>query len=474
MADPGRPFSDEGGLEPWALSATGDHEKAVPGAMPMPITSLEDENDELLRTKSTKSTSYSSEPRSMEPGPQNQNAGPSREFDNLHIYSSVDRVDEAGAADQNSPSGTTYGSSAIVPKLAAQVEDAPDSAKNNNLGLRHAEPQTWNACSPSSVPEHATGSCSSKGKQKEKEKEVHFSTPPGHSNRDASHSEWNASPDRPPAKLPISFKDCVGRYFVFPWEKVKTWEGMERLILAAFLHVDILGSHVFQGHYDLWTYDISPESAASNTSTDITQIETGMSKELLAAFRPSSGKVGTSGASTATTPPPIPSISAPLPPSVPTPDQGQVPMSSSSSASSSSSFSTSSPHTNTPPSQPGPAAPKTSHQQYFTPASATRQKYIILPAIWEETIIPGILICMDLWPMAPQHSSSSSGVFGAAGAYSAATHGHGRGGGGGMPGGPPPATNAHVVTGTPGPPRTVWYFPRPLKRRGKTRKKPEA
>lgn len=35
---------------------------------------------------------------------------------------------------------------------------------------------------------------------------------------------WEKSSDRPPKKLPIRFKDAVGRQYVFPWEKAKTWE----------------------------------------------------------------------------------------------------------------------------------------------------------------------------------------------------------------------------------------------------------
>ena len=35
---------------------------------------------------------------------------------------------------------------------------------------------------------------------------------------------WQKSADRPPKKLPIRFKDAVGRNFVFPWEKAKTWD----------------------------------------------------------------------------------------------------------------------------------------------------------------------------------------------------------------------------------------------------------
>ncbi|KAK5119969.1 hypothetical protein LTR85_007045 [Meristemomyces frigidus] len=52
-------------------------------------------------------------------------------------------------------------------------------------------------------------------------------------------------------KAPISFKDAVGRKFGFPWHLAKTWKGMEPLIKHAFLHVDVIGEHVHQGHYDL-------------------------------------------------------------------------------------------------------------------------------------------------------------------------------------------------------------------------------
>ncbi|XPS98962.1 hypothetical protein M3J09_008149 [Ascochyta lentis] len=52
-------------------------------------------------------------------------------------------------------------------------------------------------------------------------------------------------------KAPIKFKDAVGRKFSFPWHICKTWKGMEELIRQAFLHVDVIGPHVQQGHYDL-------------------------------------------------------------------------------------------------------------------------------------------------------------------------------------------------------------------------------
>lgn len=50
---------------------------------------------------------------------------------------------------------------------------------------------------------------------------------------------------------PIKFKDAVGRKFSFPWHLCKSWKGMESLIKQAFLHVDVIGQHVQEGHYDL-------------------------------------------------------------------------------------------------------------------------------------------------------------------------------------------------------------------------------
>jgi hypothetical protein len=73
----------------------------------------------------------------------------------------------------------------------------------------------------------------------------------------------------PTVKPPIKFKDAVGRKFSFPWHLCKSWkvrriwshhddtvywllnQGMEELIKQAFLHVDIIGPHVHEGHYDL-------------------------------------------------------------------------------------------------------------------------------------------------------------------------------------------------------------------------------
>ncbi|KAI1757591.1 hypothetical protein F4782DRAFT_135191 [Xylaria castorea] len=49
----------------------------------------------------------------------------------------------------------------------------------------------------------------------------------------------------------IHFKDAVGRKFMIPFNQGYTWQGMQELIEAAFLHVDVLGPEVRAGHYDL-------------------------------------------------------------------------------------------------------------------------------------------------------------------------------------------------------------------------------
>lgn len=81
-----------------------------------------------------------------------------------------------------------------------------------------------------------------------------------------------AKPPPPPKEKqkPIKFKDAVGRKFSFPFHLCSTWsvcysnsmeqsslkvdngpQGMEYLIKEAFTHVEVIGPHVEQGHYDL-------------------------------------------------------------------------------------------------------------------------------------------------------------------------------------------------------------------------------
>ena len=66
---------------------------------------------------------------------------------------------------------------------------------------------------------------------------------------EAEAEKLKPAPDM--TKLPIKFKDAVGRKFSFPFHLCKTWKGMEGLIRQAFLHVEMIGEHVLAGHYDL-------------------------------------------------------------------------------------------------------------------------------------------------------------------------------------------------------------------------------
>ncbi|KAI1808125.1 hypothetical protein F4811DRAFT_336652 [Daldinia bambusicola] len=157
---------------------------------------------------------------------------------------------------------------------------------------------------------------------------------------------WEKSADRPPKKLPIRFKDAVGRKFIFPWEKAKTWAGMERLIRNCFAYVDIIGPHVIKGHYDLFTFhlpfstDTSFEMAPDPTEPPLTTTAT--------AAGAGAGAGASGGTST------------------------QLPV----------------PHAPTPP--PAPA---------LTPVE--QSAVTILPELWEDLVEPGMFILMQMWPMAP-------------------------------------------------------------------------
>ncbi|KAI9777653.1 MAG: hypothetical protein M1816_004618 [Peltula sp. TS41687] len=64
-------------------------------------------------------------------------------------------------------------------------------------------------------------------------------------------AEAAAAKPKAEKKKPIKFKDAVGRKFSFPFHLCQSWAGMEELIRQAFLHVDVIGPHVAEGHYDL-------------------------------------------------------------------------------------------------------------------------------------------------------------------------------------------------------------------------------
>ncbi|KAK8207025.1 hypothetical protein IWZ01DRAFT_508952 [Phyllosticta capitalensis] len=69
--------------------------------------------------------------------------------------------------------------------------------------------------------------------------------------RDKKKESDDKKPQADEKKPPIKFKDAVGRKFSFPWHLCNNWKGMEALVKQAFLHVDVLGQQVHNGHYDL-------------------------------------------------------------------------------------------------------------------------------------------------------------------------------------------------------------------------------
>ncbi|KAI0408842.1 hypothetical protein F4802DRAFT_593709 [Xylaria palmicola] len=149
---------------------------------------------------------------------------------------------------------------------------------------------------------------------------------------------WEASSGRAPQKLPIHFRDAVGRNFIFPWEKAKTWTGMRRLIQSCFLFVDVLGPHVMAGRYDLLINLPLPMDA--------------------------NGVISPSSTVTPT-------------PSLPSPSTAEIPSSSAASGSSST--------VNL------PSSSSSSQQQH-------KSSFIVLPELWDDTIEPGMLVVQHMWP----------------------------------------------------------------------------
>ncbi|KAI8628741.1 hypothetical protein F5Y19DRAFT_112493 [Xylariaceae sp. FL1651] len=68
----------------------------------------------------------------------------------------------------------------------------------------------------------------------------------------------------------VMFEDAIGRKFELPFHLIREWIGIEELIKQMFLHVDVIGPRVQEGHYDLmnskgsiilpqlWKYSIKP------------------------------------------------------------------------------------------------------------------------------------------------------------------------------------------------------------------------
>ncbi|KAF7958159.1 hypothetical protein EAE96_003721 [Botrytis aclada] len=66
-----------------------------------------------------------------------------------------------------------------------------------------------------------------------------------------AEANYSLLSEKTDTRKPIKLKDAVGRRFSFPYHRCETWVGITELIKAAFLHVDIIGPHVSEGHYDI-------------------------------------------------------------------------------------------------------------------------------------------------------------------------------------------------------------------------------
>lgn len=89
------------------------------------------------------------------------------------------------------------------------------------------------------TPPLMPSSATSEGKGKQKQRAVDLLPPSRQSMSrplEPSDPGWEAEAGRPPTKLPIRFQDALGRYYVFPWEKAKTYEvGVASPLLSVFV-----------------------------------------------------------------------------------------------------------------------------------------------------------------------------------------------------------------------------------------------
>ncbi|KAJ1326622.1 neural Wiskott-Aldrich syndrome protein [Microdochium nivale] len=268
---------------------------------------------------------------------------------------------------------------------------------------------------------------------------------------------WERSADRPPAKLPIRFRDAVGRLYVFPWEKANTWEGMRHLINTCFSHVEVVGPHVFSGHYDLHT--------AVSFSMDCKQVVTSFG---ISDAGTSSAEQAPEVAPTASTAPGIPATEPPAASRISSPAAGIAVVA-------------------------GTAEPLSAHssQSPATPVAATSAvtSVCLLPELWEMLIEPGMLVTQSMWPMSsfappppppllPHHHfpppppPPPPGIFPG---MNGGGRGRGRGRGGGVGRGgaglPPPPPPPHQWMMPPPPPPPGFVLAETTPRRAKTRKR---
>ncbi|KAL8962708.1 MAG: hypothetical protein Q9193_000926 [Seirophora villosa] len=155
-------------------------------------------------------------------------------------------------------------------KEAAAIKAAQDAAAKAEADKKIADDI---AAAAAAAAAHATEEAEKKAADKAAEEAVKAKAAAEEAEKKATEAETKAAeaekkaaeaaaeaaaaapppPPPPPEerKKPIRFKDAVGRKFSFPFHLCNTWEGMEDLIRQAFLHVEVIGPHVADGHYDL-------------------------------------------------------------------------------------------------------------------------------------------------------------------------------------------------------------------------------
>ncbi|KAI8624414.1 hypothetical protein F5Y19DRAFT_314334 [Xylariaceae sp. FL1651] len=370
--------------------------------------------------------------------------------------SSVDN--EASECSVDQPESATIENGSNAASRAARLESNEASCASSLFEEEEdEEAQDYDAATAASGLAEKVPSWKQKQKQKaEPEAEAGPSNASSGASRDISSSlqfqplshgdpGWEKSAGRPPQKLPIRFRDAVGRNFIFPWEKAKTWLGMKRLVQSCFSYVDVIGPHVMAGRYDLIvalpypmdsTSEIPPlvaPPAALSPSTTTTQ----------------PAPVEASASTTAELPGPSTAAAG-------GPSSAQDPSSSTS----------------------GSSNPSSQQQP--------RSQFVVLPELWEDTIEPGMLVVQHMWPLqpstfAPQPPQPSPpqhhGPMGLQpGGRGRGSRGRGRGAGAGVFGGRGQAgavgNNIFVPHPMPGHPRHPMLVSE-NKPRGKTRKRQE-
>ncbi|KAL9041538.1 MAG: hypothetical protein Q9180_001212 [Flavoplaca navasiana] len=137
-------------------------------------------------------------------------------------------------------------------KEAAAIKAAEEAAAKAAADKKYADDIAAAAAAAAAM---ATEEAEKKAADKAAEEAAKAKAAADEAEAKAAEAAAAAPPPPPPPpeekKKPIRFKDAVGRKFSFPFNLCSTWDGMDYLIRQAFLHVEVIGPHVAEGHYDL-------------------------------------------------------------------------------------------------------------------------------------------------------------------------------------------------------------------------------